>query len=196
VATAKKNTAPPRKPRADAERNRQRLMEVAKLAFAEQGGNVTMDEIARRAEVGIGTLYRHFPTREAMLQAVYRHEVEHLAEAAGGLLDTMQPLDALRAWLCLFVDYVSTKKIVISALSATTGSDTAALDYSSAPIFAAADRLVARAVENGDADKNVRATDLLYAVFGFSKTGDQVDWVARAYRLIDILIAGLARSRG
>lgn len=195
MATAKKNSAPPRKPRADAERNRQRLMEVAKHAFAEQGGNATMDEIAKRAEVGIGTLYRHFPTREAMLQAVYRHEVEHLAAAADPLIETMAPLDALRAWMRLFVDYVGTKKIVLSALSAASGSDAAALEYSSAQIFAAADRLVARAIENGDADKDVRAMDLLYAVFGFSKTGDQSEWVQRAYRLIDIMIAGLVRSR-
>jgi AcrR family transcriptional regulator len=195
VAHAKKTTTPPRKPRADAERNRQRLMAVAKAAFAEQGGNVTMDEIARRAEVGIGTLYRHFPTREAMLQAVYRHEVEQLAEAAGNLLDTMKPLDALRAWLRLFVDYIGTKKIVVPALNAATGDNAALFEYSSTQINVAAERLVARAIEHGDVDKDVRAMDLLYAVFGFSKSNDQTDWVARAYRLIDILVAGLAHSR-
>ena len=194
MAKAKKETTPPRKPRADAERNRQRLMEVAKQAFAEQGGNTTMDEIARRAEVGIGTLYRHFPTREAMLQAVYRHEVEQLAQAADSLLDTMRPLDALRAWLRLFVDYIGTKKIVVPALNAATGDNAAMFEYSSTQIYVAAERLIARAIENGDVDKDVRALDLLYAVFGFSKTNDQTDWIGRAYRLIDILIAGLARA--
>lgn len=192
VATAKKKPATPRKPRADAERNRQLLMEVAKQAFAESSGEVTLDEIAKRAGVGIGTLYRHFPTRDAMLQAVYRREVEQLAEAASGLLETMAPLDALRAWLRLFVDYIGTKKIIVPALNAATSDNSALFEYSSAQIRGAADRLVTRAIESGDVQKDVQAIDLLYAVFGFSKAGDQTDWIARAYRLIDILIAGMA----
>jgi AcrR family transcriptional regulator len=191
MATAKKDLSTPRKPRADAERNRQRLMDVAKKAFAESGGDVTLDEIAKRAGVGIGTLYRHFPTRDAMLQAVYRHEVEQLADAATGLLETMKPLDALRAWLRLFADYIGTKKIIVSALNAATSDNTALFEYSSTQINVAANRLIARAIENGDVHKDVRALDLLYAVFGFSKTNDQADWIPRAYRLIDILIAGL-----
>jgi AcrR family transcriptional regulator len=192
VATAKKNSTTPRKPRADAERNRHRLAEVAKEAFAEHGGDVTLDEIAKRAGVGIGTLYRHFPTRDAMLQAVYRHEVEQLATAATTLLETMKPLDALRAWLRLFAEYIGTKKIIVQALSAATSDNAALFEYSSTQINVTANRLIARAIENGDVHKDVRALDLLYAVFGFSKANDQTDWVPRAYRLIDILIAGLA----
>src|SRR5580698_8612379 len=91
VTTAKKKPITPRKPRADAERNRQRLTEVAKQAFAERGGDVTLDEIAKRAGMGIGTLYRHFPTRDAMLQAVYRHEVEQIADAGTRLLESTRP---------------------------------------------------------------------------------------------------------
>ena len=192
VTTAKKKPITPRKPRADAERNRQRLTEVAKQAFAERGGDVTLDEIAKRAGMGIGTLYRHFPTRDAMLQAVYRHEVEQIAEAGTRLLKSTRPLDALRAWLRLFVDYIGTKKIIVSALDAATNDNVALLEYSSTQIIKAANQLVARAIENGDVQNDVRALDLLYAVFGFSKTNDQIDWVPRAYRLIDILIAGLA----
>jgi AcrR family transcriptional regulator len=192
VATAKKKSTAPRKPRADAERNRHRLTEVAKEAFAESGGDITLDEIAKRAGVGIGTLYRHFPTRDAMLQAVYRHEVEQLAEAADSLLETMKPLDALRAWLRLFAEYIGTKKIIVQALNAATGDNAALFEYSSTQINVAANRLIARAVENGDVHKDVRALDLLYAVFGFSKSNDQTDWLPRAYRLIDILITGLA----
>jgi AcrR family transcriptional regulator len=196
VATTKKKSSTPRKPRADAERNRHRLTEVAKKAFAERGGEVTFDEIAKRAGVGIGTLYRHFPTRDAMLQAVYRHEVEQLAAAADTLLETMQPLDALRAWLRLFVDYIGTKKIIVPALNAATSDNAALFEYSSAQVRMTADRLVVRAIENGDVQQDVRGLDLLYAVFGFSKAGDEADWVPRAYRLIDILIAGIAKVGG
>jgi AcrR family transcriptional regulator len=193
VTTAKKYSTTPRKPRADAERNRLHLTDVAKKAFAERGGDVTLDEIAKRAGVGIGTLYRHFPTRDAMLQAVYRHEVEQLARAADVLLETMKPLDALRTWLRLFVDYLGTKKIILPALNAATSDNSALFEYSSSQIREAADRLIARAIENGDVHKDVRPMDLLYAVFGFSNSNDQTDWMPRAYRLIDILIAGLPR---
>jgi len=195
MVIAKKKSATPRKPRADAERNRDRLMAVAKKTFAERGSDVTLDEIARGAGVGIGTLYRHFSTRDAMLQAVYRHEVEQLAEAATRLLESAKPLEALRAWLRLFVEYVGTKKLIIPALNAATSDSTALLEYSSAQIIDSANKLVAHAIENGDIRDDVLALDLLYAVFGFSKSDDQREWVTRAYRLIDILIAGLASER-
>jgi AcrR family transcriptional regulator len=195
MVIAKKKSATPRKPRADAERNRDRLMAVAKKTFAERGSDVTLDEIARGAGVGIGTLYRHFPTRDAMLQAVYRHEVQQLAEAATRLLESVKPLEALRAWLRLFVEYVGTKKLIVPALNAATSDSTALLEYSSAQIIDSANKLVAHAIENGDIRDDVLALDLLYAVFGFSKTDDQREWVTRAYRLIDILIAGLASER-
>lgn len=192
MVTAKKESLAPRKPRADAERNRDRLMTEAKTAFSESGGDVTLEEIARRAGVGIGTLYRHFPTRDAMLQAVYRHEVEQLANAAARLRDSMKPLDALRAWLRLFVEYIGTKKLIVPALNAATSDSTALFEYSSAQIIDSANQLVAQAIESGDIQGDVVALDLLYAVFGFSKANDQDEWVPRAYRLIDILIAGLA----
>ncbi len=195
VATVKKKSTTLRKPRADAERNRLHLTDVAKKAFAERGDSVTLDEIAKRAGVGIGTLYRHFPTRDAVLQAVYRHEVEQLADAAITLRASMKPLDALRAWLRLFVEYIGTKKIIFSGLNAATSDNTALVEYSSKQIIDAANQLVARATENGDIQEDVRALDLLYAVFGFSKTDDQTEWVARAYRLIDILIAGIVKER-
>ncbi|WP_230474888.1 TetR/AcrR family transcriptional regulator [Dyella monticola] len=196
MATAKKKSTAPRKPRADAERNRLHLTDVAKKAFAERGADVTLDEIAKRAGVGIGTLYRHFPTRDAMLQAVYRHEVEQLAGAADALLERMKPLDALRAWLRLFVDYLGTKKIILPVLNAATSDNSALFDYSATQIRAAAERLITRAIEHGDVHQDVRPMDLLYAVFGFSTSNDPADWMPRAYRLIDILIAGLASADG
>src|SRR4030081_758490 len=98
-----------RKPRADAQRNRIRLLETAKAAFAEKGPGASLDEIARTAGVGAGTLYRHFPTRDALIEAVYRNETEQLVAAATRLADTHPPMTALREWLLSFVDYVATK---------------------------------------------------------------------------------------
>jgi len=96
-------------------------MEVAKAAFTEVGPDVALEEIARRAGVGIGTLYRHFPTRDALLAEVYRHAVEQLAETAEHLSATHPPVEALREWMRLFVDYIATKQVIAPALSAMVG---------------------------------------------------------------------------
>src|SRR6516165_2726480 len=101
---ATKRTKPARKPRADAQRNRERILELAKEAFTRSGVNISLDEVAREAGVGAGTLYRHFPTRDALLEAVYRSEVEKLAAAEKKFAEAMAPIEALRAWMLLFVD--------------------------------------------------------------------------------------------
>src|SRR5579862_5213470 len=88
-----------RKPRADAERNRDRVLEVAKQAFTKSGADASLDDIAKQAGVGAGTLYRHFPSREALIEAVYRTEVAKLAAAEHNLAQTMAPIEALRAWM-------------------------------------------------------------------------------------------------
>ena len=106
-----------RKPRADAARNRERILEVAKQAFTRSGADTSLDDIAKEAGVGPGTLYRHFPTREELLKAVYRTEVEKLAAAARTFDETMPPIEALRAWLLLFVDAVETKQIIAPVLN-------------------------------------------------------------------------------
>src|SRR6204780_735788 len=108
----------PRKPRADALLNRQRILDVAKDAFARHGANASLDDIASEAGVGPGTLYRHFPTREELLQAVYRSEMEKLAAAEQKFAQTMPPIEALRAWLLLFVDAIETKQIIAPVLMA------------------------------------------------------------------------------
>src|SRR5271169_6051357 len=95
----------PRKPRTDARRNRERILEVAKEAFTRFGAKASLDDIAKQAGVGAGTLYRHFPTRDALIEAVYRSEVEKLAAAEGRFAETLSPVEALRAWMLLFVDY-------------------------------------------------------------------------------------------
>src|SRR5882762_10024943 len=106
----KNRKAVPRKPRTDALLNRERLLEVAKEAFTRSGANASLDDIARDAGVGAGTLYRHFPTRDALIEAVYRTEVEKLAAAEREFSAALLPVEALRAWMLLFVDYIATKQ--------------------------------------------------------------------------------------
>src|SRR5258705_138887 len=127
---------PARKPRADAHRNPERLLAVPKLACADYGAEVGLAEIARRAGVGIGTLYRHFPTRDAIVEAVYRREVEQLAGSASRLLGSLSPGQALREWMRLFVDYIATKKVIASALGSIAGRATELYGSSCAQITA------------------------------------------------------------
>src|ERR1700723_1974195 len=110
-----------RKPRADAQRNRERILEVAKQVFTRRGADASMDEIANRAKIGSGTLYRHFPTRDELLATVYTAEVEKLAAAEKKLSAELSPIEALRAWLVVFIDYIAAKKINVPALNAMAG---------------------------------------------------------------------------
>jgi AcrR family transcriptional regulator len=184
-----------RKPRADAARNRIRLIEVAKAAFTELGADIALEEIARRAGVGIGTLYRHFPTRDALLTEVYRHAVEQLAEAAARLSGTLAPVDALREWMRLFVDYIATKQVMAPALGAMVGG-TASLYASSGPtIRTAISQLIDRAVAHGDIGRDIEPLDLLRAVMAVANVNNGPGWQASAHRLIDILIDGLRAQR-
>src|SRR5438477_4707592 len=105
-----------RRPRADAVRNRERVLQAAKAVFSVGGPDASLEAVARRAGVGIGTLYRHFPTREALYEAVYRHEVEQLSELAEQLKAAPSPVDALRRWLRSNVEFVATKKGMSAAL--------------------------------------------------------------------------------
>src|SRR3984957_9781861 len=110
-----------RKPRADAQRNRERILEVAKQVFTRRGAEASMDEIAKRAKIGPGTLYRHFPSRDDLLAAVYISEVEKLAEAQKKFSAELPPVEALRAWMLVFIDYIAAKKIIAPALNAMAG---------------------------------------------------------------------------
>src|SRR5271155_819839 len=107
-----------RKPRADARRNREHILEVAKQVFTLRGAEASMDEIAKRARIGPGTLYRHFPNREELLAAVYINEVEKLAEAQKKFSVELSPIEALRAWMLVFIDYIAAKTIIAPALNA------------------------------------------------------------------------------
>src|SRR3984885_8029821 len=139
-----------RKPRADAERNRVRLLETAKAAFAEKGSGASLDEIARTAGVGAGTLYRHFPNRDALIEAVYRNETEQLVAAANRLAKTHSPTSALREWLLLFVEYMASKYGMSEALNSICGGTSDLYATSTAQVKQAIARLIDGAVACGD----------------------------------------------
>ena len=187
---AKRNPASVRKPRSDAQRNRERILEVAKEAFTRSGANTSLDDIAREAGVGPGTLYRHFPSREALLEAVYRSQIEKLAAAEEKFAQKLPPVEALRAWLLLFVDYIAAKQIIAPALNALVGDPKKLFEASYARIWDAIRALVKRAVKSGDIRKDLDALDLLRALIGVANVATSPDWQQSARRLVDILIAG------
>jgi AcrR family transcriptional regulator len=189
MATKNRKTAP-RKPRTDAQLNRERLLDVAKEAFTRSGPNASLDDIAKEAGVGAGTLYRHFPTRDALIEAVYRTEVEKLAAAERRFAAAMSPIEALRAWMLLFVDYIATKQIIASALNAYVGGSSKLYEGSRAQIQGAIDSLVKRAIQNGDIRRDLEPFDLLRALVGVSNVASGPDWQQSARRLVDILITG------
>ena len=180
----------PRKPRADAQRNRARILEIAKDAFTRSGANVSLDDVARRARIGPGTLYRHFPTRDSLLEAVYRTEVEKLAAAEREFTQSMPPVEALRAWMLLFVDYIAAKHLIAPALNNIVGGPSKLFEATGAQIKGAINALVNRAVESGDIRPDLDPLDLLRALVGVSNVASGPDWVQSAKRLVDILILG------
>jgi len=186
----KKRSSDGRKPRADAQRNRERILEVAKRAFTRSGADTSLDDIAKQAGVGPGTLYRHFPTREELLKAVYRNELENLATAEEKFAETMPPVEALRAWLLLFVDAVAAKQIIAAALNTLVGDHKKVFEASYAQMHEAIRRLVKRAVKSGDIRKDLDPMDLLRALVGVANVPSSPDWQQSARRLVDILIAG------
>jgi AcrR family transcriptional regulator len=179
-----------RKPRADAQRNREHLLVVAKRVFTRDGAETNLDDVARQAGVGIGTLYRHFPTRDALIEAVYRAEVEALAKAASRLSQERAPLEALREWMRLFVDYIATKNLIVPALNSMVGGPSQLYASSGDQMKSAIDTLVGRAVESGDIRRDLEPFDLLRALVGVAHVAASPDWEASAKRLIDILLLG------
>jgi AcrR family transcriptional regulator len=156
------------------------------------GTDVSLEEVARRAGVGIGTLYRHFPSRDAIVEAVYRREVENLADAATSLLRHHAPGDALKAWMLVFVDYINTKKIIAPALGSIAGGASELYASSGARIGDAMALLVQRATAAGDIRDDCNPDDLLRALIGFTWGNAHAGWEASARRLIDVLMDGLA----
>jgi AcrR family transcriptional regulator len=187
-------TAPP-KLRKDALRNRERILQVAKGAFTRHGADASLDEIAQQAGVGAGTLYRHFPTRDALIEAVYSSEVEKLAAAGPKFTAEMTPIEALRSWMLLFVDYIAAKHIIAPALNAVVGGPSRLYEGSRALIQGAFDALVRRAIRSGDIRRDLDPSDLLHALIGVAYVPTSSDWKQSARRLVDILIAGSRPAR-
>jgi AcrR family transcriptional regulator len=180
-----------RKPRADAQRNRERILEVAKAGVHPVRCEcASLEEIAKKAGVGPGTLYRHFPTREDLLVAVYRSEMEKLAAAERTFADTLPPVEALRAWLLLFVDAVETKQIIAPVLNTLVGDPKKVFEASYAQIHEALRALVKRAIKSGDIRKDLDPIDLLRALVGVANVSTSPDWQQSARRLVEILILG------
>src|SRR6202007_859764 len=174
----------------DAQRNRARILKIAKEAFTRSGANISLDDVARQARIGPGTLYRHFPTRDSLIEAVYRTEVEKLAAAQREFAETMPPIEALRAWMLLFVDYIAAKHIIAPALNTIVGGAAKLYEGSRAQIQGAIDALVKRAIKSGDIRKDLDPFDLLRALIGVSNVPSSPDWQQSARRLVAILISG------
>jgi AcrR family transcriptional regulator len=178
-----------RKLRADAQRNRDRILEVAREAFAQQGTNVTLEDIVRLSGLGTGTLYRHFPTREALIEAVYLSEVEKLAAAERELAAAEPPVEALRQWMLRFVDFIAAKSVLKETLNAMVTDTTELYATSTELIRSAINALVERAIASGDIQLDFDPLDLLRALSGVVGTDSASKESAR--RLTDVLIAGI-----
>jgi AcrR family transcriptional regulator len=175
--------------RADARRNYLRLVAAAREAFTEHGAETPLDDIARRAAVGPGTLYRHFPTREALLAAVYRGDVEALATKADELARTYPPEQAMAEWLLLQLDYIKHKRGLGSAVKTMLGADSETLAWCRDTMRGALGRLVERAQEAGAVRPDVNAADVLRLIHGVGMACESAP--EQAEHLLAIVIDGL-----
>jgi AcrR family transcriptional regulator len=185
----------PRKPRADAARNRERVLEAAKTVFSAGGPEASLEAVARTAGVGIGTLYRHFPTREALFEAVYRREVQQLADLAERLKDEVEPVEALRQWMRSIVRFVATKKGMSAALALAAYKPSDLFSYSFDQLTQAATALLDRAIASGEIRKDITPDDLIRALVGMCYMNDQPGWQKSVLRLVDVFIDGLSNRR-
>lgn len=181
--------------RADARRNREKLVAIAAQAFAEKGVETSLEDIARRAGVGIGTLYRHFPTREHLVEVVYRRELEILALAARDLLETHAPDAALEEWMRLFVGYIATKRGMANSLRVLMSSNSTLFAEGSGVLRAAFDDLLKHAANAGAVRNDIDTTDILHALSSIYSIPDSSDWRERSHRLIGLLMDGLRCNR-
>jgi AcrR family transcriptional regulator len=189
-------SASPRPQRADAQRNRERVLDAAARAFAEGGADVTLDSIARAAGVGIGTLYRHFPTRDALVEAVYRNELARLCDSVPGLLAAMPAAAALRAWMDNFIDYIAAKRGMGDALRAVVAAGGNPFSHIRDLMVSA----VATLIKAGIAEDTVRAdvdpADVLSSLSGATLVASEPTQREMAGRLLDLLMDGLRYGTG
>ena len=177
--------------RADAQRNRERLLDAAVRAFAQEGPDVTLDAIAKDAGVGIGTLYRHFPTREALVEAAYRNELARLCDAVPGLLADLPPDQAMRMWMDRFVDYMTTKRDMADALRAVIASGGNPYSESRDRLITAVTTLLGAGAAAGTLRPDVEPGDVLTSLSGVSMATVGPEQRDRAGRVLDLLMDGL-----
>lgn len=184
--------APPSRPlRADARRNRDAVLAAAAEAFAENGVDASLEDIARAAGVGVGTLYRHFPTREALVFGVYAREVEQLAASAVELAAQLEPAEALREWMRRFVHYAATKRGLIGMLRTMMADDTDLFDQTKAKIADAGARLLRAAAEAGRIRGDITAEDLTRSMSGICMVSGPEASPGCSARLVDLVFDGL-----
>jgi AcrR family transcriptional regulator len=188
--TAKRSPSIERKQRSDAQQNRERILAVARKAFTKSGANASLEDVAKQAGVGIGTLYRHFSSREELLKAVYYDVTEKLAKAGQEFAETLPPVEALRAWMMLFVDFIAEKQIIAPALNALVDDPRKLIEASYSQTWATVRALVERAIKSGDIREDLDAIDLLRALVGVANIATTPDWKKSARKLVDILILG------
>jgi len=178
--------APARRPlRADAQRNYDRLIESARETFTELGGDTPLEEVARRAGVGIGTLYRHFPNRLDLLETIYREDVDRLASLGRSLVDELTPWDAMEAWLREFSGYAMTKRILLQEIVAVAGKDAAVFTHSRAVITEAAELVIGGAQRAGVVRADIDVTDVTRLVGGCTMMpGSDAEQQRRMLRLV------------
>jgi AcrR family transcriptional regulator len=182
-----------RRPRADSLRNRELLLEAATQVFGSGGPQASLEAVARKAGVGIGTLYRHFPTREALFEAVYRHEVDHLRDLAGEMALEADSVEALRKWLHAHVRLVAAKKGMIEGLQLVAHGSSELKAYSFGRLTDAIGLLLGRAVAAGDIRSDIAPEELLRTLLGIFYSQPNEDWQPAALRMVDVFVEGLRK---
>ncbi|KAA0020647.1 TetR/AcrR family transcriptional regulator [Salinicola corii] len=192
----KKVSSQPRaRPRADKERNRARLIAAAKQVFAARGAAASLEQVASEAGVGIGTLYRHFPKRDVLLEAVYRQETDTLVDAADRLMAQQEPVEALREWLLLFVDFIDTKRDMADALNTLIGGPEPLYSGTPSHLASSIEALVDGAIKTGTFRIDIEPLDLLRAIAGVANIRPGQNWKPSAIRMVDLLIRGMQIER-
>ncbi|MEU8520888.1 helix-turn-helix domain-containing protein [Streptomyces sp. NBC_01216] len=181
--------------RADAQRNRDKILSAAVRVFAEEGLEAHLERIAKEAGVGSGTLYRNFPTREILIEAAYRNELVRLCDAAPDLLAALAPREALRAWTGRFIDYATAKLGMADALRALVETGANPYAQSHEMMMAALTSLLDAGIEAGTIRSDISATDMFAALTGIALTSGKPEQREQAERLLDLTLDGLSTDR-
>jgi AcrR family transcriptional regulator len=182
-----------KRPRADAERNRLRLLEAARAAFTAGPSPASLEQIAKDAGVGIGTLYRHFPTREALVETVYRTELAALCASAASLLAELPPEQALRAWMDRFADWVAAKREMAGAIRSIFASGAVTLPQARAEMTAAAATILEAGIADGTLRADVRPEDVVAMLVGTFGTATVPGGREQRERVFDLIVDAIRK---